>query len=158
MRRSFAIRMAIAIHAAGRCGPRFRPFLRNSIRHGRSCTFNLDDLRLPDSVLREYVERRHTFAWRQRDKYVRPLPWNWIATAAQLPGAALRVALLLGWQAGRQRRSRNLTIPTEALRTFRIGRRAYYHTLRTLEAARLVTVARQPGRKARVTIVVLPTG
>ena len=115
--------------------------------------FNLDHLRLPDSELRAYVQRRHALPWRQCGKYIRPLPWEWIATAAELPGAALRVALLLAWQASVQRRSRDLTLPTDTFERFRVHRRAYYQTLRALEAARLVTVVRQPGRKARVTIV-----
>lgn len=115
--------------------------------------FNLDDLRLPDSQLREYMSRRHALSWRQHGKYIRPLPWGWISTAAQLPGAALRVALLLGWQAGVQRRSRDLTIPAQWLRTFRINRHVYYDTLRQLETAQLITAVRQPGRKTRVAIV-----
>jgi hypothetical protein len=115
--------------------------------------FNLEDLRLPDAALYEYLQRRHALPWRPRGKFIRPLPWNWTVAAAHVSGPALRVALLLAWQAGVQRRSRDLTIPTDALRTFRINRRAYYRTLRALEAAQLVTVQRQPGRKARVTIV-----
>jgi hypothetical protein len=116
--------------------------------------FNLDDLRLPNDALRAYVQRRHTLSWRQRGKFIRPLPWPWISAAAQLPGAALRVALLVGWQAGVQRRSRDLTIPTETLREFRVDRRAYYKTLRVLETAGLIAVVRQPGRKARITIAI----
>ena len=62
------------------------------------------------------------------------------------------MALPLGRQAGVQRRSRDLTLPTERLRAFRINRHVYYQTLRQLETAQLITVVRQPGRKARVTI------
>lgn len=115
--------------------------------------FNLDDLRLSDTALYEYVQRRHQLPWRQRGQFIRPLPWDWTAAAAELSGSALRVAVLLAWQAGVQRRSYDLTIPTEALQKFRVDRHAYYRTLRALETAQLVTVDRQPGRKARVTIV-----
>jgi hypothetical protein len=117
--------------------------------------FTLDDLRLSDDELRASLQRprRHALPWRQRDMFIRPLPWSWVSAAVQLPGAALRVALLLAWQAGVQRRSKDLTIPTTALQTFRVTRHAYYRALRELETARLITVTHQPGQKARVTIV-----
>jgi hypothetical protein len=115
--------------------------------------FTLNDIRLPDAGVGEYAQRRHALPWRQRGKFIRPLPWDWISRAAQLSGSALRVALLLVWQAGVQRRSTDLTIPTDALLEFRVNRRGYYCALRKLETARLVTVERRPGRKARLTIV-----
>jgi len=114
--------------------------------------FKLDDLRLPDNDLYEYVQRQRRLPWRLSGKFIRAIPFVWISRAADLRESALRVALLLWWQAGLQRRSHDLTLPTEALRKFHVKRLAYYRTLRALEAAGLITVDRQPGRKARVTI------
>ena len=76
-----------------------------------------------------------------------------MAAAARLPGAALPLACLLGWQAGVQRRSTNLAITRGILADVGVSPRAYYRALIALEAAGLITVIRRPGCRARVSLV-----
>jgi hypothetical protein len=72
-----------------------------------------------------------------------PVPWPWLEAAARLPGKALALSLCLWREAGRRR-----------CRTVKLSpaRRA----LRSLEAAGLVVIDRQPGRGLAVTIVDAP--
>ena len=113
--------------------------------------FQLEDLRLSDDALLAHVSR--PTVQRAVKGFIRPLPLPWLVAAMQIPGAALKVAILLGWQAGLMRSSRSLTIPTYMLDTCGISRRAYFRAVRTLEAAHLITVERQSGQKDRLTIV-----
>ena len=87
-----------------------------------------------------------------RGQFVRPLPLAWILAAQRLRGAALPIAVLLGWQAGVHRRSTNIVVPSTALTMFGIARHPYYRALVQLEAAGLIVVNRRPGCKARITL------
>ncbi len=78
-------------------------------------------------------------------------PADWLATAAQLPGKALAVALALQWLAC-LRQSHSVVFDRMASTRFHISRDATYDGLRRLEEAALVTVERSPGRAPTVTV------
>jgi len=81
-----------------------------------------------------------------------PVPWDWIARAAQQPGKALHVAIALWFMAG-IKRARTVALPGLALRVLGVSRYAGYRALAALDEAGLVAVARHPGRNPVVTIL-----
>jgi hypothetical protein len=84
-----------------------------------------------------------------------PIPWPWLETAARLPGKALVLALVLWREAGRRggRRTVKLCLSRAGLGLNEFAAR---RALRSLEAAGLVSVDRQPGRGLVVTILDAP--
>ena len=88
-----------------------------------------------------------------RREFVRgPLPVDWLARAAALPGQALAVGLAIWFRRGIERR---LTFPLypSALGRFHVNRWSSYRALTALEKAGLATVQRQRGRSPVVTIL-----
>ena len=81
-----------------------------------------------------------------------PIPWAWLATAAQQPGKALHVAIVIWFLSG-LKKSRTIALPGSVLRTMGVNRHAGYRGLKALEKAALVTVERHPGRNPIVTIL-----
>jgi hypothetical protein len=84
-----------------------------------------------------------------------PVPWPWVEAAARLPGRVMTLSWCLWREAGRHRQ-----------RTFRLclsrvglGMNLYAarRALRSLEAAGLVAVRRQPGCGLEVTLLDAPT-
>jgi hypothetical protein len=82
-----------------------------------------------------------------------PIPLDWLAEAAILPGKALHVGLLLWYLAGLNKRRGDLPLSPSQLPVFGLNRYSAYRGVIRLEAAGLVTVARQRGRAPRVTLV-----
>lgn len=82
-----------------------------------------------------------------------PVPLDWLAAAAQLPGKALTVAVLIRYRSGLQRATAELTLPGKLLTQFGIGRNALYRGLEQLERAKLIEIERRRGRMARIAIV-----
>jgi hypothetical protein len=88
----------------------------------------------------------------RKGKFLRgPVPLAWLRCAAELPGKALAVGLMLWFLRGcRKRRTVRLTRRT--LQRFGVGRKPGYRGLKNLEAAGLVRVRRRVGRSPVVTI------
>ena len=112
--------------------------------------FTIEDLRLPDATLYDspFNAGMGSLAPGVASSFVR---CRGIGLKAAHSGSALRVALLLAWQAGVQRRSRDLTIPTESSSNVSCpSSRVLPHALRQLR--RTVNDGRSTTRaKARVT-------
>jgi hypothetical protein len=81
-----------------------------------------------------------------------PIPWPWVTAAAQLPGKAFRVGMVIWFLAGINN-SRTVALSGKALRSLGVDRFAQYRSLKALEEARLVTVTRHIGRNPMVTIL-----
>jgi hypothetical protein len=89
---------------------------------------------------------------KQGEKFLKgPIPWSWLATAAQQPGRALHVAIALWFLAG-MKRTRTVSLSGLVLRALGVNRHAGYRGLAALERAGLVAVIRQPGRNPVVTL------
>jgi hypothetical protein len=86
-----------------------------------------------------------------------PIPLDWLAGAAALPGKALQVGLLLWYLAGLTKRRHDLPLSPSCLPVFGLDRFSAARELTRLEAAGLVTVRRQRGRAPRVTLLQGPT-
>lgn len=78
--------------------------------------------------------------------------FDWLCEAAQQPGKAAHLALMLAWQAAATR-SPAVRPGRRQLRRFGVSRDACYDGLRRLEDAKLVHVWRLPGRLPQVILV-----
>ncbi len=81
-----------------------------------------------------------------------PIPWKWLARAAQQPGRALHVGLALWFWAG-IKRSGQVALSISRLSMLGVNRFAAYRGLAALEQVGLVAVQRQKGRNPIVTIL-----
>lgn len=81
-----------------------------------------------------------------------PIPENWLALAAQLPGKALHVAMAIWFLAGIERKA-VVKLSHTILRRWGVKRNAVYRALITLEAARLISVTRHRGQSPIVRIL-----
>lgn len=84
-----------------------------------------------------------------------PVPMDWLAAAAFLPGRSLHVGVALWFRSGVEKSDR-VKLPQKLMREFGIDRHAVYRGLRSLEDAGLIAVDRRSGRLARVTILSPP--
>ena len=92
------------------------------------------------------------------DRFLKgPIPWAWLTTAAQEPGQALHVAIVIWFLSGLNK-SRKIALSGKILRTMGVNRHAGYRGLKALEKAALVTVERHPGRNPVVAILDTPSG
>ena len=122
------------------------------ILYGEPGMFNLDYLHCPTpSSARTSNSVTRSLGDRAVNTSVAPVGLDF--SGSPFTGRGPSSGFVAGVKAGMQRRSRDLTIPTKALRRFRIQRHAYYQALQALETTRLITVDRRPGRKACMTIV-----
>lgn len=78
--------------------------------------------------------------------------FDWLCAAAQQPGKAAHLALMLAWQAA-SAGSPAVRPGSRQLRRFGVSRDACYDGLRRLEDAKLVHVWRLPGRLPQVILV-----
>jgi hypothetical protein len=77
---------------------------------------------------------------------------TWIAAAVGAGGKALAVGMALFYQHG-MHPDAPVVLSRTLLAKFGVGRKAGYSGLAALEQAGLVSVERQPGKAARVTIL-----
>jgi len=107
---------------------------------------------VPEVLSEPSRKRREAQAARRLRHYIRgPLPMPWLERAARLPGKALAVALLLWFRVGLVGDAR-VTLTSELLDRFGVGRKAAYAALAALEKAGLIEADRGPGRLPRITI------
>jgi hypothetical protein len=110
-----------------------------------------EDLSLP--VVRIHYDGRTSNSTARSDRpFIKgPIPMDWIAAAAGLPGKTLNAALALWWLSGINDH-REFKVTRQALAFLQISDDAYRDALSRLEQARLVTVQRRPGQRALVRI------
>ena len=82
-----------------------------------------------------------------------PIPWRWLEAAAQLPGAALAVGLVV-WREAGCRNERTVPLNLSALW---MPRRTAQRALQALVGAGLVSVTHRDGRPPLVTLNDAPT-
>jgi DNA-binding MarR family transcriptional regulator len=80
-----------------------------------------------------------------------PIPLEWLAEAAALPGKTLNVAMALYWHHG-MTRGKPFKLTRRALEHLNVKRDAAGLGLDRLEEAGLIQVERKPGRRPTVTI------
>ena len=84
-----------------------------------------------------------------------PIPWEWLMTAARLPGHALHVAVLL-WHLVGVKRSCMIRLSAKKALELGTSRSAAYRGLAVLERSGLVAVSRRRGRSPVVTLLESP--
>lgn len=87
-------------------------------------------------------------------KFVKgPIPLIWAQTAGRLPGKALQIGIALFYLTGCTKKS-TVSLTRNLLEKFGVQEKAYYRALSALEKAGLVKVDREPGKRAKVTILI----
>lgn len=81
-----------------------------------------------------------------------PIPFDWFAAAARLPGKALHVGMMLWFYVG-LKKSRRLKFPLTRLIQFGMDRSRASRGLKALERSGLVRVVRGSGRSPEVTVL-----
>jgi hypothetical protein len=121
-------------------------------------TIDLERLRLPLQPITELLAKKPKRPPRPQGKaeFLKgPIPLAWLAVAARLPGKVLATALAIWFDAGRKRRA-EVTLTHAILQRFGVNRKAAYRALEAMQKARLIAVARHPGRSPVVTILDCP--
>ena len=96
------------------------------------------------SVVNKSVSKKHFIKG--------PVYLDWISPAAQLSGKAINVALAIHWLHG-MNQGKPFKITQSALTKFNLSNDAYLDGLRKLEKAKLVSVDRNPGQRALITVI-----
>jgi len=122
-------------------------------------SIDISKLALPGSTKTEpAVPSRKLTRHNPREKFLKgPIPLNWLAKAAQLPGKACQISVVLWFLAGLNK-NQTVALSNKWLREFGVSRYAQYRGLKALEEANLVTVNRHVGRNPTVTILGLEVG
>lgn len=90
---------------------------------------------------------------RRRSRFLKgPVPLDWLAAAARLPGRALHVGIVVWFRAGLTR-NRSVRLSRAQLVPFGVDRFAMRRALAALEAAKLLSVTRASGRSPVVTLL-----
>lgn len=109
---------------------------------------DIEALRLSGESLAPKRAKRRITGWFIRG----PIPGDWIARAAVLPGKSLHVALAVCYLAG-LRRPEGIRLCPRTLAKFGVSAKTGRAALAHLEAAGLVEVDRGRGRCPRVTVL-----
>src|SRR6185437_10269505 len=80
-----------------------------------------------------------------------PVNWDWLATAASLPGRALHVAIAISYLNGFAQDG-TVRLKPSVVRELGLDRHASYRALKQLEDAGLISVVRGRGKAAVITI------
>jgi hypothetical protein len=81
-----------------------------------------------------------------------PIPLEWLAVAAKLPGKTINVAIALWWRYG-MAKGKPLKLTQMALKTMNVERDAANDGLTRLEQAGLIEVERKPGQRPTISIL-----
>lgn len=82
-----------------------------------------------------------------------PIPLDWLGSAASLPGKTPHVGIALWWLHG-MAKDKPFKLTQKALQTLNVERDAASAALARLEQAGLICVARKPGQRPTVALVV----
>ena len=104
----------------------------------------LEELRLGTRSELVTPSNRHRRRDRAGEFLAGPIPFTWLSVAAQLPGRALHVGLLV-WHRSRVERVSQVSLTAGKREGFGLDRHATSRALSSLEKAGLVSVMRRPG-------------
>jgi DNA-binding transcriptional ArsR family regulator len=82
-----------------------------------------------------------------------PVPLSWLTSAAQLPGSALTVGVVLWHVAGLRGTHQHLPLSNERLKSFGVSRFSKDRALGALLSAGLVSIRRKRGRSPQVSLL-----
>ena len=141
--------------AAGRCGQLRHPYIL-FIYIYMYIPSNLD-LDIPVKRLQLNVVTGKLMSAPKKELFIKgPIPLEWLAKAAALPGKTVNVAMALWWHHG-MAKGKPFKLTRMALMYFNIERDAAGLGLVRLEEAGLIQVGRNPGQRPTVTIVTRAT-
>jgi hypothetical protein len=115
-----------------------------------------DNFRLTPEQMATWPEKKAALAKsprRQKGDFLKgPIPLEWLASAARLPGKALAVGVAVWFESGRKKR-RTVALTGPVLQRFGVSRFATYRALQILATAGLVSVERRTGKNPTVTLL-----
>jgi hypothetical protein len=85
-----------------------------------------------------------------------PIPWDWIAKAANISGGALKVSLAI-WQLAGMRKSRKVKLSNHILEELGVSRNTKYRALSDLKNAGLISVSHKAGSSPEIELRPCPT-
>lgn len=88
----------------------------------------------------------------RRPSTLRPINYEWLATAAALPGKTAHVACAI-WYVASLQRSATIRLPPYVIKRFGISRDCCYPALRRLKEAALITLDAGRGRIPVITLI-----
>lgn len=119
-------------------------------------SFNPEQLRLDRNTSvksRKHSERQRVPRHQDGEQFLKgPIPLNWLARAADLPGKALQLSLALWYRAGLEKRG-DIVLGNAVCAQFGVDRHAKRRALMALEQAGLVEVVREQGKNPKVTLL-----
>ena len=111
------------------------------------------DYALPDGKNILLKPTRSLPRHRQGERFLKgPIPWIWLVRAANLPGRCLHVAMGL-WTLAGIKKCRTIRLQRRVFEDLGVQRDARRRALNRLERARLISIARLPGRSLEVTLL-----
>ena len=114
---------------------------------------NSKDQRIPEKRI---TLNRSTGNWEHKPIHKRflkgPIPLDWLAAAAQLPGKAINVGLALWWLAGMSKTG-VLKLTRQSQIAMNISKDAERDGLRRLQRAGLIEIAARPGQRHSIRII-----
>jgi hypothetical protein len=117
--------------------------------------FDIEQFRLrePFVPVRPGKSPPHSPRHKTKEEFLKgPISIPWLRLAGRLTRRSWCVAIEL-WLLAGMRRSRTVALSTQRLAAWGVSRRASYRALNAMERAGLVSVSRQPGCLALVTIL-----
>lgn len=116
---------------------------------------DLEKLTLPVAPKHATTDRKTLPRHKTGGKFLKgPIPWDWVAKAAFVPGKAMQVAVALWFLAGMKKKP-TVILSSAVLSDLGVKRNAAYRALAGLEEAGLVSVIRHQGRSSIVTLMEL---
>ena len=114
----------------------------------------LENLRLEPQRSTDALGSRKLPRHRQGERFLKgPIPFRWLAIAANLPGKALNVGLAI-WHWAETRKTNTIRLSVSKLKKdFGTKYDAAYRGLHQLEEAGLISVVSRRGRKPIVTVL-----
>ena len=87
-----------------------------------------------------------------------PIPLDWLAAAAKLPGKApVLVALAIRFESGRRRNAQSVKLTNKLVARFGVSRKCKYRAIKSLQQAGLIDVQQDTKKSPVVTILELPS-
>ena len=118
-------------------------------------SFDPNKFKLPSNPIREdktCIPERKVKRKGQKGFLSGPVQLDWLIVAAQLPGKAFHVGIVIWYRSGLLK-TKTIPLTSNTLSRFGIDRHAKRRALEALEGASLITVERSHGKNPIVTIL-----
>lgn len=117
---------------------------------------DVEKFRVKSSLTAKAVGRQVLPRHKKGEKFIAgPVPWDWWARAAVLPGKSLHVASVI-WLLALMKKSVSVQLQGALLSDLGVSRKAVYRVLKGFVEAGLITCDSGPGRRPIITLLDAP--